>query len=432
MDNEWKNAKLKLENLFTDSKMRGTIKGQLLRINMKNRLEYFEGNDEEIKASLNTLVLDSQENLGEIVRKAVSDEFSRQNPDKISASKISIDKMRGIMNAVGLRIINLSENDLEEVKPVPHVPFTWDTKRDEDKQMTEVKDWFVNALKLPKNFFISDSHKQAKHQVYLQDANITITGVGHISIGPSKTPCVWVGTKKKREYFKQGQAIAELFLLDRICPLTSLVVLTDCNDEWIIYCFLEYDGNKDLATFEISNRGIALAIIKQFVLAEGETFHNNIGKRVNYKANLPAVLQKKIKFFTQIPENDDSMTEIFEERSNQELFNMSMRRGLRALQDISNIDQLPYVDQFIKLFNDDYENYDTSPSSSISPPTAKYLHEIFRQWKIDLYYNYKENEIYKQSVGSGQINKKQPSFTKSDNTKLTYTTYHQAIYSSTT
>ena len=27
MDNEWKNAKSKLENLFTDNKMRGTIKG---------------------------------------------------------------------------------------------------------------------------------------------------------------------------------------------------------------------------------------------------------------------------------------------------------------------------------------------------------------------------------------------------------------------
>lgn len=64
--------------------------------------------------------------------------------------------------------------------------------------------WFVKALELPKNFSICDSHKQAKYQVYLQDANITITGVGDISIGPSKTPCVWVETKKKREYFRQG------------------------------------------------------------------------------------------------------------------------------------------------------------------------------------------------------------------------------------
>ncbi|CAI2189805.1 19267_t:CDS:2 [Funneliformis geosporum] len=56
MDNEWKNAKSKLENLFTDSKMRSAIKGQLLGIDIKNRLEYFEGDDEEIKASLNTFL----------------------------------------------------------------------------------------------------------------------------------------------------------------------------------------------------------------------------------------------------------------------------------------------------------------------------------------------------------------------------------------
>ncbi|CAI2193982.1 364_t:CDS:1, partial [Funneliformis geosporum] len=57
MDNEWKNAKLKLEKLFADDEMRGTIKGQLLRIDMKNRLEYFEGSDKEVKASLSTLLL---------------------------------------------------------------------------------------------------------------------------------------------------------------------------------------------------------------------------------------------------------------------------------------------------------------------------------------------------------------------------------------
>ncbi|CAG8556310.1 6362_t:CDS:2 [Funneliformis mosseae] len=61
MDNEWKNAKSKLGNLFTDNKTRGTIKGQLLRMDMKNRLEYFEGNDEVIKASLNTLLLDEHQ-----------------------------------------------------------------------------------------------------------------------------------------------------------------------------------------------------------------------------------------------------------------------------------------------------------------------------------------------------------------------------------
>ena len=47
-----------LEKLFADIEMHSIIKGQLLRIhNIKNWLEYFKGNDEEIKASLNTLSL---------------------------------------------------------------------------------------------------------------------------------------------------------------------------------------------------------------------------------------------------------------------------------------------------------------------------------------------------------------------------------------
>ena len=57
MDNDWKEAKLKLKNLFTDNKVRGIIKGRLLGMDINNRLEYFEGDDEEIKASLSTLLL---------------------------------------------------------------------------------------------------------------------------------------------------------------------------------------------------------------------------------------------------------------------------------------------------------------------------------------------------------------------------------------
>ena len=40
------------------------------------------------------------------------------------------------------------------------------------------------------------------------------------------------------------------------------------------------------------------------------------------------------------------------------------------------------------------------------------------------------SEIYKQRVEADEINKKQASFTKSVNNKLTYTTHHQAIYTS--
>jgi hypothetical protein len=77
-----------------------------------------------------------------------------------------------------------------------------------------------------------------------------------------------------------------------------------------------------LSTFETSNRGTALAIIKQFVLAEGEFLHNSIGKRENYEANLPTPFQKKIKFSEQISENvnDDRISDMmFDDMSEQEL-----------------------------------------------------------------------------------------------------------------
>ncbi|RIA86773.1 hypothetical protein C1645_828772 [Glomus cerebriforme] len=63
-------------------------------------------------------------------------------------------------------------------------------------------------------------------------------------------------------------------------------------------------------------------------------------------------------------------------------------------------------------------------------PTAMYLHEKFSQWWIDIVNNKKDSEIYKQIVEANKINKKQASFTKSDNTKLIYTTHQQAIFTS--
>ncbi|RIA83676.1 hypothetical protein C1645_833427 [Glomus cerebriforme] len=68
---------------------------------------------------------------------------------------------------------------------------------------------------------------------------------------------------------------------------------------------------------------------------------------------------------------------------------------------------------------------DADPSKR---PTASYLHEKFNQWHNDI--NYEDSEIYKQIKEADEFNEKQPSFTKSDNTKLTYTTHHQAIYTS--
>lgn len=67
----------------------------------------------------------------------------------------------------------------------------------------------------------------------------------------------------------------------------------------------------------------------------------------------------KVKFSEQIITNDDRINDVFDLMTEQELFNMSMRRRLGALRDLSNIDQVDEIDQFIKLFSDDYE--DSSP-----------------------------------------------------------------------
>ncbi|RIA84299.1 kinase-like domain-containing protein [Glomus cerebriforme] len=69
---------------------------------------------------------------------------------------------------------------------------------------------------------------------------------------------------------------------------------------------------------------------------------------------------------------------------------------------------------------------DADPSKR--PPT-KYLCNIFFRWCSDDVDD-KDSQLYKQSVEADKINKKQLSFTKSDNTELIYTTHHQAIYTS--
>ncbi|CAJ0753388.1 4201_t:CDS:2, partial [Entrophospora sp. SA101] len=54
----WKQAKEKLATLFTNEDERGKIKGLLLNKPLEERLEYFEGEDKEIVASLKMLLQD--------------------------------------------------------------------------------------------------------------------------------------------------------------------------------------------------------------------------------------------------------------------------------------------------------------------------------------------------------------------------------------
>ena len=171
--------------------------------------------------------------------------------------------------------------------------------------MSEVEKWFKKALDLPRGFHIKDVHTQ-NYQRNLQTANVILTGGTDISIGPSATSCIWIETKKNKENFKLGQVIGELLIIDNEYAPRPMSVLTDCNDNWIIFFFFGTENQEHyLASSIINDRSIALAIIKQFVLDEGRTYLELLGKNITYQANLPEPLKKRAKFLPPIPEEDN-------------------------------------------------------------------------------------------------------------------------------
>ncbi|CAI2201286.1 12965_t:CDS:1, partial [Funneliformis geosporum] len=112
-----------------------------------------------------------------------------------------------------------------------------------------------------------------------------------------------------------------------------------------------------MATSRIDDRSTALAIIKQFVLEEGQNFHNWIGKDITYQVDLPAPLKKKTKFLESITETVDArMADMVGDMSEQELFNMTARKRLMLVRDYCRLDEQPQVDQLIRQFSDNYEN----------------------------------------------------------------------------
>ncbi|CAI2191961.1 9350_t:CDS:2, partial [Funneliformis geosporum] len=150
---------------------------------------------------------ESTENLTEIVKSAVREEFSRQKPDVISVSKLSETMMKKIMDDIGIKTAKLSVEDFLPLEPVSCEPFRWDIEQEEVQQMQDVEKWFKNVLSLPRNFHVKDVHKQVTYQRHLRGANTIITGGADISVGPSETACVWIETKKTLEDFKEGQAM---------------------------------------------------------------------------------------------------------------------------------------------------------------------------------------------------------------------------------
>ncbi|KAF0544898.1 hypothetical protein F8M41_002572 [Gigaspora margarita] len=167
--------------------------------------------------------------------------------------------------------IQISAEDFDPIEPISCPPFLWDAEISKDCQMSEVEKWFKDALNLPR-------------------------GGTDISIGPSATSCIWIETNKNKESFKLGQAIGELLIMDNEYAPRPMSVLTDCNDNWVIFFFMEAENQEHyLASSIINDRSIALAIIKQFVLDEGRAFLEMLGKTITYQTNLPKPLKKRTK-----------------------------------------------------------------------------------------------------------------------------------------
>ncbi|KAF0555618.1 hypothetical protein F8M41_016994 [Gigaspora margarita] len=135
-------------------------------------------------------------------------------------------------------------------------------------------------------------------------------------------------------------------------------VLTDCNDNWIIFFFFGIENKEHYFTSStIHDHNIALAIIRQFVLNEGSTFLKFFGESIIYQTNLSEPLKKSVKFLPSIPEEDDErMADMIDDMTEKELYNMKMRKRLKSVKSIVRIEEHPIIDQLISQFSDDYEN----------------------------------------------------------------------------
>ncbi|RHZ52560.1 hypothetical protein Glove_460g15 [Diversispora epigaea] len=300
---------------------------------------------------------ESSEVLNEIV-KTMQEGFSQlKSVEIIKASSLPEDRARDLAGHLGLTFLDVLETAYKPIEPISCEPFEWNMEISEDRQMSEVVEWFKDALNLSEDFHVRDVHNRSGYNRHIPSANVTLTGGTDISIGPSATPCVWVETKKRKENFKEGQAIGELFLIDKLYPTKSMSVLTDCKDNWMIYFFSETEDKKrHLTSSKIDSHGIALAIIKQFVLDEWKTVRNVAGPNIIYQTNLPAPLTKKIKLESIPDEVDDRMADVIDNMTGKELLNMSMRNRLKFVKSIIRIEEQPIIDQFIRQFSDDYEN----------------------------------------------------------------------------
>lgn len=265
-------------------------------------------------------------------------------------------RMREILNSIGVKEIMIVKEDFEKLIPISYPPFEWGEEA-EAQQMDEVVKWFNDALNLPRGLNIWDIHTDGNFQREIKNANVLLTGGGDIAIGPSRTDCVWIEAKKSTAECKIGQAIGELLLVDNRSALNSMTVLTNCNDFWMILYIIQNDNVNHIVRCSV-DRGLALAISKQFVIEEGNRLNEWVGKSATYvSGDTIEPFRKKAKLTEHMTEEiDERMELMIDDMSEEELSKMKAREKLRIVRKFCKLDEQPYIDQIISRLSDNYEH----------------------------------------------------------------------------
>ncbi|CAG8685435.1 17995_t:CDS:2, partial [Acaulospora morrowiae] len=216
--------------------------------------------------------------------------------DKVSVSNLSEKRIGEILNRIGVKQTTIAKEDFEKFYYIQYPSFEWGVEA-EAQQMEEVVRWFNDALKLPRGFNVWDIHTDVYHQREIKSANVILTGGSEIAIGPRRTYCIWIEARKSMARCIKAQAIGELLLLDNNSALNPLVVLTDCNDFWDIF-FIKKRNDENHIVRCTMDRSLALAVIKQFVIEEGNRLGKWIGdKTICVSGDVIEPLRRKAKIF---------------------------------------------------------------------------------------------------------------------------------------
>ncbi|RIB15204.1 hypothetical protein C2G38_2192979 [Gigaspora rosea] len=271
--------------------------------------------------------IDSKHEINDTIKKVIA---QQKIVDKISVSNLFEMKIRESLNKIEVKEIMMVEEDFEKLNPISYLLFECGEKI-EAQQMEEVAKWFDDALKLPQGLNIWNIHTDVNYQREIKSANVLLTSGSDIAIGPSRTTCVWVEAKKSTAECEIGQVIGELLLIDNRFALNSMTVLTNCNNFWMILYIIKDDDVNYIVRCSV-NCGLALAIIKQFVIEVENQMNKWVGKRI-----------------------DEMMELMINEISEEELSRIKARKKLRIVRKFCKLDKQLYIDQIISRLNDNYE-----------------------------------------------------------------------------